>query len=192
PFVVVDLETTGGSPKDSAITEIGAVKVRGGALFGEFQTLVDPGHEIPPYISVLTGITSMMVAAAPRIGAVLPGFLEFARGAVLVAHNAPFDLGFLKAACAENGIAWPGAGPGCTPLLGCGPATRCPTANWPRWRRTSPRPPRPLTGPSTTPKPPSTSCTGCSSGSGPLESPRSRNSPASPARSIRSGCASGT
>jgi DNA polymerase-3 subunit epsilon len=106
-FVVVDLETTGGSPKDSAITEIGAVKVRGGAVLGEFQTLVDPGHEIPPYISVLTGITSMMVAAAPRIGAVLPGFLEFARGAVLVAHNAPFDLGFLRAACAENGIAWP-------------------------------------------------------------------------------------
>jgi DNA polymerase-3 subunit epsilon len=108
-FVVVDLETTGGSPKDSAITEIGAVKVRGGAVLGEFQTLVDPGCEIPPYISVLTGITSMMVAAAPRIGAVLPSFLEFARGAVLVAHNAPFDLGFLKAACAENGIPWPAA-----------------------------------------------------------------------------------
>ncbi|SOE02853.1 DEDD exonuclease domain-containing protein [Blastococcus haudaquaticus] len=108
-FVVVDLETTGGSPKDSAITEIGAVKVRGGVILGEFQTLVDPGCAIPPYISVLTGITSMMVAAAPRIGAVLPGFLEFARGAVLVAHNAPFDIGFLKAACAENGIAWPAA-----------------------------------------------------------------------------------
>jgi DNA polymerase-3 subunit epsilon len=106
-FVVVDLETTGGSPKDSAITEIGAVKIRGGAVLGEFQTLVDPGQEIPPYISVLTGITSTMVAAAPRIGTVLPTFLEFARGAVLVAHNAPFDLGFLKAACAENGLAWP-------------------------------------------------------------------------------------
>src|SRR5829696_7430391 len=108
-FVVVDLETTGGSPKDSAITEIGAVKVRGGVILGEFQTLVDPGREIPPYISVLTGITSSMVAAAPRIGAVLPTFLEFARGAVLVAHNAPFDLGFLKAACAENGLLWPAA-----------------------------------------------------------------------------------
>ncbi|MBW8765341.1 MAG: DEDD exonuclease domain-containing protein [Geodermatophilales bacterium] len=108
-FVVVDLETTGGSPKDSAITEIGAVKVRGGAVLGEFQTLVDPGREIPPYISVLTGITSTMVATAPRIGAVLPAFLEFARGAVLVAHNAPFDIGFLKAACAENGLAWPPA-----------------------------------------------------------------------------------
>ncbi|MCF6508352.1 DEDD exonuclease domain-containing protein [Blastococcus sp. MG754426] len=108
-FVVVDLETTGGSPKDSAITEIGAVRVRGGQVLGEFQTLVDPGHEIPPYISVLTGITSTMVATAPRIGAVLPAFLEFARGAVLVAHNAPFDLGFLKAACAENAMAWPAA-----------------------------------------------------------------------------------
>src|SRR3712207_9040862 len=88
-------ETTGGSPKDNAITEIGAVKVRGGQVLGEFQTLVDPGMEIPPYISVLTGITSMMVATAPRIDAVLPAFLEFARGTVLVAHNAPFDLGFL-------------------------------------------------------------------------------------------------
>ncbi|MPQ97660.1 DEDD exonuclease domain-containing protein [Modestobacter sp. I12A-02628] len=106
-FVVVDLETTGGSPKDCAITEIGAVKVRGGVVVGEFQTLVDPGQEIPPYISVLTGITSTMVASAPRIAAVLPAFLEFARGAVLVAHNAPFDLGFLKAACAESGLLWP-------------------------------------------------------------------------------------
>jgi DNA polymerase-3 subunit epsilon len=108
-FVVVDLETTGGSPNDSAITEIGAVKVRGGEILGEFQTLVDPGCAIPPYISVLTGITSMMVTAAPRIGSVLPAFLEFARGAVLVAHNAPFDIGFLKAACAEQAIPWPPA-----------------------------------------------------------------------------------
>src|SRR3712207_2815087 len=106
-FVVVDLETTGGSPKESAITEIGAGKVRGGQVLGEFQTLVDPGTEIPPYISLLTGITSMMVASAPRIDAVLPAFLEFARGSVLVAHNAPFDLGFLRAACESMGAAWP-------------------------------------------------------------------------------------
>ncbi|SNS07701.1 DNA polymerase-3 subunit epsilon [Geodermatophilus saharensis] len=106
-FVVVDLETTGGSPKDCAITEIGAVKVRGGEVLGEFQTLVDPGCEVPPYISVLTGITTAMVATAPRIGAVLPAFLEFARGAVLVAHNAPFDLGFLRAACEQTGTVWP-------------------------------------------------------------------------------------
>jgi DNA polymerase III subunit epsilon len=106
-FVVVDLETTGGSPNDSAITEIGAVKVRGGEVLGEFQTLVDPGCAIPPYISVLTGITTAMVTAAPRIDAALPAFLEFARGTVLVAHNAPFDLGFLKAACGATGVPWP-------------------------------------------------------------------------------------
>ena len=109
-FVVVDLETTGGSPKDSAITEIGAVKVRGGVVLGEFQTLVDPGHEIPPYISVLTGITSMMVAAAPRIGAVLPGVPRVRpRARCWSRTTRPFDLGFLKAACAENGLAWPAA-----------------------------------------------------------------------------------
>ncbi|MFB4315648.1 DEDD exonuclease domain-containing protein [Actinomadura sp. 21ATH] len=106
-FVVVDLETTGGSPAESAITEIGAVKVRGGAHLGEFGTLVDPGGEIPPFITALTGITQAMVTAAPRIGSVLPAFLEFARGCVLVAHNAPFDIGFLKAACAREGYAWP-------------------------------------------------------------------------------------
>ncbi|MEN3357885.1 MAG: polymerase subunit epsilon [Mycobacteriales bacterium] len=106
-FVVVDLETTGGSPDDSAITEIGAVKVRGGEVLGEFQTLVNPVHGIPPFVAVLTGITDMMVAGAPAIGSVLPAFLEFAGGAVLVAHNAPFDVGFLKAACAESGRPWP-------------------------------------------------------------------------------------
>jgi DNA polymerase-3 subunit epsilon len=63
---------------------------------------------INPFVSVLTGITDTMVCTAPGIGAVVPSFLEFARGAVLVAHNAPFDIGFLKAACAELAIAWPG------------------------------------------------------------------------------------
>ena len=106
-FVVVDLETTGGSPNSSSITEIGAVKVRGGEVLGEFQTLVDPGFGIPPFITVLTGITDAMVAAAPRVAEVLPAFLEFASGAVLVAHNAPFDLGFLRAACAQHGHPWP-------------------------------------------------------------------------------------
>ena len=106
-FVVVDLETTGASPAGCLITEIGAVKVRGGVVLGEFQTLVQPSVPIPPFIAVLTGITDAMVATAPRIGSVLPAFLEFARGAVLVAHNAPFDTGFLRAACAEQGLAWP-------------------------------------------------------------------------------------
>jgi DNA polymerase-3 subunit epsilon len=106
-FVVVDLETTGGG-EDSAITEIGAVKVRGGEVIGEFQTLVDPQAHIPPLIQVLTGITDRMVAGAPSLAVVLPSFLEFAGDAVLVAHNAPFDIGFLKRACAAHGYPWPG------------------------------------------------------------------------------------
>ncbi|HEU5159888.1 MAG TPA: DEDD exonuclease domain-containing protein [Streptosporangiaceae bacterium] len=106
-FVVVDLETTGGSPAESAITEVGAVKVRGGERLGEFATLVDPGSPIPPFITVLTGITQQMVLAAPAIETVLPSFLEFARGCVLVAHNAPFDVGFLRSACAAQGYPWP-------------------------------------------------------------------------------------
>jgi DNA polymerase III subunit epsilon len=107
-FVVVDLETTGGSAGGDAITEVGAVKVCGGEVLGEFQTLVNPGRAIEPFVAVLTGITDAMVCTAPPVGAVVPAFLEFARGAVLVAHNAPFDVGFLKAACAQLAIAWPG------------------------------------------------------------------------------------
>ena len=106
-FVVVDLETTGGSADSDAITEIGAVKVRGGEVLGEFATLVDPGRAIPPQIVQLTGITTAMVHDAPKIDSVLPAFLEFSRGAVLVAHNAGFDVGFLKAACTGHAIDWP-------------------------------------------------------------------------------------
>ncbi len=107
-FVVVDLETTGGSAAEDSITEFGAVKVRGGDVLGEFATLVDPGRAIPPQIVMLTGITDAMVYDAPAIGAVLPSFLEFIRGSVLVAHNARFDVGFLKAACRRQGLPWPG------------------------------------------------------------------------------------
>ncbi|BBZ33169.1 DEDD exonuclease domain-containing protein [Mycolicibacterium confluentis] len=113
-FVVVDLETTGGraTAKDpgghcDAITEIGAVKVCGGEVLGEFATLVDPGRAIPPQIVHLTGITTAMVRDAPTIDAVLPMFLEFCRGAVLVAHNAGFDMGFLRAAAAQCELPWP-------------------------------------------------------------------------------------
>ncbi|MGL5929948.1 MAG: DEDD exonuclease domain-containing protein, partial [Dermatophilaceae bacterium] len=107
-FVVVDLETTGGSPVDCGITEVGAVKVRGGEVVGELQTLVDPGAPIPEVVAVLTGITDAMVAGAPRIETVLPTFLEFASGSVLVAHNAGFDVSFLKAAARRTEHPWPG------------------------------------------------------------------------------------
>jgi DNA polymerase-3 subunit epsilon len=107
-FCVVDLETTGGSPEGGdRITEVGAVKVRGGEVLGEFETLVDPGIEIPPAVSALTGLTSSRLRGAPTIGSVLPAFLEFARGCVLVAHNAGFDISFLRAACTASGREWP-------------------------------------------------------------------------------------
>ncbi|MEQ7123366.1 DEDD exonuclease domain-containing protein [Actinopolymorpha sp. B11F2] len=106
-FCVVDLETTGGAPDSSEITEIGAVKVRTGEVLGEFQTLVNPGGSIPPFIAVLTGITDAMVADAPAVDQALPAFLEFAQGCVLVAHNAPFDVGFLRAAATRHGFWWP-------------------------------------------------------------------------------------
>lgn len=106
-FVIIDLETTGASPASAGITEIGAVKVRGGQVIGEFSTLVNPGHPIPAFIAALTGITDRLVQDCPRLASVLPSLLEFISGAVLVAHNAPYDVGFLKAACSLNGHAWP-------------------------------------------------------------------------------------
>ncbi len=112
-FVIVDLETTGGRAKGDengdgydSITEIGAVKVRGGEVLGELATLVDPGRSIPPQIVALTGITTAMVFDAPTIDSVLPAFLEFSRGAVLVAHNAGFDVGFLRAAAERLQLPW--------------------------------------------------------------------------------------
>lgn len=107
-FVVVDLETTGGRPGAHAITEFGAVKVQGGEELGQFSTLVNPGVPIPPQITLLTGITTGMVAEAPSIDHVLPAFLDFVgTDAVLVAHNARFDVGHLKVAAKELGIPWP-------------------------------------------------------------------------------------
>ena len=97
-FVVVDLETTGGSPTDSRITEVGAVKLRGGERTGVFETLVNPGVPIPRTITHLTGIDDIAVAGAPPIEWVLPSFVEFARGCVFVAHNARFDFTFLNVA----------------------------------------------------------------------------------------------
>jgi DNA polymerase III subunit epsilon len=102
-FCVIDLETTGGSARDCAITEVGAVKLRGGATLGTFQTLVDPGRTIPSPITGLTGITEAMVRPAPRMEAVLPTLLEFIGGSVIVGHNIRFDLGFLAAALNRDG-----------------------------------------------------------------------------------------
>jgi DNA polymerase-3 subunit epsilon len=102
-FCVLDLETTGAAPPQCAITEVGAVKLRGGECLGTFQTLVNPGVGIPPEITFLTGITEAMVMPAPWIEAVLPAFLEFLGPAIIVGHNVRFDMRFLQAAMAATG-----------------------------------------------------------------------------------------
>lgn len=98
-FCIIDLETTGGDRNDDMITEIGAVKVRGGEILGTFQTLVNPGRAIPPRITVLTGLSDVLVANAPRIETVLGTLVDFVGDSVIVGHNVSFDVGFLRAAC---------------------------------------------------------------------------------------------
>ena len=105
-FVVVDLETTGTSAGACAITEVGALKLRGGTCLGTFETLVNPGVPIPPMITVLTGITEAMVMPAPMIREVLPAFIEWLGPpctTVVVGHNVRFDIAFLDAALAAGG-----------------------------------------------------------------------------------------
>jgi DNA polymerase-3 subunit epsilon len=97
-FTVIDLETTGGAPATCEITEVGAVRVRGGQREAELSTLVRPSSAIPRQITVLTGIGDHHVVDAPPVTAVLPTLMEFWRGSVLVAHNARFDVAFLNAA----------------------------------------------------------------------------------------------
>jgi DNA polymerase III epsilon subunit family exonuclease len=104
-FVVVDVETTGGSPVTGSLTEVAAARYRGGELLGTYRTFVRPDERIPPFITALTGISDVMVADAPRIGAMLPSFLEFVGGAVLVGHNLRFDLSFLDHALVSTGRA---------------------------------------------------------------------------------------
>ncbi len=110
-FAVLDLETSGGSPRFGAgITEIGVVKVKGGQVLGTFQSFVDPGHSVPVFITQLTGISDEMLISAPFIDEILPTLFEFLGSAdetVVVAHNSPFDLSFLKAASKTHEIDWP-------------------------------------------------------------------------------------
>ena len=103
PFVVFDLETTG-LGHDDKITEIGAVRMECGEVTATFSTLVNPGRPIPYAVQRLTGITDRMVAQAPTIEELLPAFLDFVGGCPLVAHNAPFDAGFLRRECEALGL----------------------------------------------------------------------------------------
>jgi DNA polymerase III epsilon subunit family exonuclease len=110
-FIVLDLETTGASPQQGCgITEIGAIAVRGGEVLGEFSTFVNPQVPLPDYIINLTGITDEMLVDAPLISEVFPDFIKFIdrhEDIHIVAHNAPFDIGFLKAAATSLALEWP-------------------------------------------------------------------------------------
>ena len=103
-YVVFDLETTGFSPNVNKIIEIGAVKVVNGSVTEKFSTFVNPDVPIPFRIEELTGINDDMVMEAPMIEEILPEFLKFCDGAVMVAHNAAFDMSFIEENCRRLGI----------------------------------------------------------------------------------------
>ncbi len=103
-IVCFDIETTGLKVDREAITEIGAVVLKGGEVTERFQTFVNPGRALTPEIVSLTGITDEMLKDAPPPKEALTAFLDFVRGRPLAAHNAEFDIGFIRAGCAENGL----------------------------------------------------------------------------------------
>ena len=163
----MDLETTGWEPEEATITEIGAVLVCGGRVRAQFSSLVNPGGAIPEQVATLTGISDAMVASAPPLSTVLTGFLSFARGSVLAAHNAPFDVAFLTAACKACDLPWPEFQVLDTVelahrVLG---EEEWPTASWPRSPFTSTRASSPATGRCRTPWLPRTCSPRCCAGS---------------------------
>ena len=103
-YVVFDLETTGFSPLNNKIIEIGAVKVENGKITDRFSTFVNPEVPIPFKIEELTGIRDDMVLDAPKIEEILPEFLKFCEGAIMVAHNAGFDMSFISKNCERQGL----------------------------------------------------------------------------------------
>ena len=105
-FVAFDLETTGLSSRSDRIIEIGAVILKNGEEVDRFQTFVDPQRPLERKIVELTGITDEMLEGAPSIEEVLPKFLDFVGGRVLVAHNSDFDTGFIRAECQRQGLAY--------------------------------------------------------------------------------------
>ncbi len=105
-YVVLDVETTGLNKHADEIIEIGAVRIENGVEVAEFSELIDPGRPIPEEVAKLTGITANMLSGKPKLMDVLPAFAEFCRGAVLVAHNASFDISFFRRAFRTAGLSF--------------------------------------------------------------------------------------
>ncbi len=107
-FIVLDVETTGLNPlQGDRVIEIGAVVIEAQKTVGEFHSLIDPGRPIPPQAQLVHGISDAMLAGQPRPEDIWPDFARIIRGAVLIAHNAPFDLGFLQHEFGRLGLALP-------------------------------------------------------------------------------------
>lgn len=109
PLVVFDLETTGLDHRQDYIVEMGAQKIVGGQVVGEFETMVDPERDMPEDAQKVTGITPDMLVGQPKIQEILPKFFKFIEGSLLVAHNASFDMGFIRHHSSLLGIEfdWP-------------------------------------------------------------------------------------
>lgn len=104
PFVVLDVETTGLNTHTDEIIEIGAVRIENGVEVAEFSELICPGRSISDKITEITGITNAMLRGKPTLSELMPAFAEFCKGAVLVAHNAPFDIAFFRRAFRDNAL----------------------------------------------------------------------------------------
>ena len=109
PLVIFDFETTGLDMMSDRIIEIGALKIVNGEITDQFSTLIDPEMPLPAIATKISGITSDMLVGQPKINEILPQFLKFFAGSLLVAHNAEFDMGFLTRATQRHGIElhWP-------------------------------------------------------------------------------------
>src|SRR5437588_8753334 len=108
PFVVVDLETTGGSAMYDRVMEVAAIRVENGVVQDRFECLVEPGLPIPPFVTRITGINAALVRGKPSFDTLVPDLRRLFEGAIVVAHNASFDCNFLANAFNRTGMAWEG------------------------------------------------------------------------------------
>lgn len=106
-FTAIDFETTGLYPASDRIVEFGAVRFRGPEVLAEFEMLANPGVPIGVEAGAVSGISNADVIGSPAVAQVLPAFLEFIGDSIIIAHNAPFDLGFLRAAMNDAGVTPP-------------------------------------------------------------------------------------